>query len=325
MNSSTLDLLCTSDAIVDLIVVHGLGAGGGERVAEKILGLLGSHVRIVHHADGSKVVLKHILEGRRHGRILCAAGPRDVWVIMLAKALGRSVDAYVQVPYLRSLTLRDPVHALGVMAYYLALNLSCRAIYANSESVRQGLSRKKSRVILPVTRAELSQVARVPVGAASPSFPGATARRIVFVCRLVPERGRGSRDIDAMLRLCREVSAQRSGGGAGIEVWHFGACAELYRRKIVEILGDGVTFFGVVPNWLEQSQGQYVFLSRYEGFGLAAFEAARAGRNVFVNEAFPNELLQVQERIVRISSGGGKESILSQIYGEAESNTGGFI
>ena len=46
----------------------------------------------------------------------------------------------------------------------------------------------------------------------------------------------------------------------------------------------------------------FFFLSNYEGFGLAAYEASQTGTLTIVNEAFPDELISVADNIRRIDT-----------------------
>lgn len=315
-----------------LLSLHGLGRGGGERVACKIKAVFAAQGWDLTVASSAAVGSELLRASARAGRgeiALLTAGPRDLPLIAVCAWFRRPFAVYLQVPYWRALTWRDPLHAMAVLAYLFAVVLLARLVLANSRATAAGLPWRRVAVVWPVTRAELATNAWPPQpaqglgqrvqagGQASEAVVGRIADSgresvIDVVCRLAQERGRGSRDVAALARLLSECRSRLNCGGVPVRVRHFGACAPGIRLQLLAAGGNAVAFQGYRDDWLEAGPGPVVLMSRYEGFGLAAFEAARAGRPVFVNEAFPDDLFEACPSIRRIRTF-GCHAILPQL------------
>jgi hypothetical protein len=242
--------------------------------------------------------------------VLLAAGPRDLPLLLICAWRRRPFVVYLQVPYTQAITWRDPLHATGVLAFLGLVHLLARRVLANSGNSARALSRRKVELVWPLTASELRAdvVKRLP----EPAFASDALLTIDVVCRLAIERGIGSRDVDALARLLRECRERHAAGGSAVRVRHFGECSPRIQAELQRIGGPIVSFEGYHDDWVAAGRGPVVLLSRYEGFGLAAFEASRAGRLVYVNEAFPDELILLCPSITRILTSSG-QAILDQV------------
>ena len=289
------------------ITVHGLGLGGGEVVAEKLMTLYSGCLLIGHQA-GQLAMLRNVILTRSKGRLLCTAGPRDLPVLILCLLLRKRANVYLQVPYRQSLTIQDFPHFTGTLLFLLAASFLTKNILVNSGNTANSVLLRSSTLVLPIMRHQ------IPLPEASfnneRDYFNQECLRLNIVCRLISERGRGSRDERAIGRLAREVNDYRLHTGIPASIHHFGECDVPMRQAIESIAPNCISFHGFQRDWLLLSSGPLVFLSKYEGFGLAALEGAKAGRMVFVNEAFPDELLALSLKLVRIRS---CENILQQI------------
>ena len=75
---------------------------------------------------------------------------------------------------------------------------------------------------------------------------------------------------------------------------------------------DVIKLCGYKKNWYETPCDVFFFISNYEGFGLAAYEASQTGTLTIVNEVFPDELIHVTNNIHRIDTKGIK-SLMEEI------------
>ena len=100
--------------------------------------------------------------------------------------------------------------------------------------------------------------------------------------------------------------------GRRFRVDHFGevhpAIADELRQSRLPI-----QFHGYAPDWISRASDICFFFSNYEGFGLAAFEAAKAGHRVFVNGGFPIELLEACPGIRMVDTRHAWKPILTQV------------
>jgi Glycosyl transferases group 1 len=174
-------------------------------------------------------------------------------------------------------------------------------------------------VVLPVLRQALSTCGHAR--AAKP-VPQGLPLTLYWVCRLHAERGRGARDTAAMERLAREVVERNRAQPGSVRIVHFGDADAPLQQALQHHAEGAIDFRGHVTDWSSQVQGVVVFLSRYEGFGLAAFEAVHAGMAVCVNEAFPPELLAAAPGIRRIRSGEPAIALLEQLHAAAAPASG---
>lgn len=297
-----------------LLSVHGFGRGGGEVVAGKIIqayAAKGQAPAVMSAAAGLRAGLKAVARVEAGLEVLLTAGPRDLPYLLACRSRRRQCLVYLQVPYAQALTWRDPLHAMVVLVYLLAVTLLAIRVFANSRASAAGIPWRRVDVLWPVTRAEL-QHAAARTCPTPPPLADPTGVVIHVVCRLARERGRGARDMDALVRLLRECREGQVQGAAFVRVEHFGDCTADIRALLQHEGGSALTFHGFRKDWLSSGHGPVVLLSRYEGFGLAAFEAASAGRTVFVNEAFPDDLLQACTTIRRIRTG-QEQPVLPQL------------
>lgn len=294
------------------VTVHGIGQGGGELVARKLAGIFGiGDARLLAYSSGTPAVLKGVYHQRAHGHVLCTAGPRDIAVLLMSALMFRRADVYLQVPYHRSVTWRDPVHLVMILLYIILVMTLARRIFVNSTGTGRSILLRQRTIVLPVARHELDAV-RISACMDMISPPH-MPRTFNVVCRLNRERGRGSRDLEGLRRFVREVADWNQCGGFPTVIDHYGECELTIKAMLLEGARGAIRFHGHVSDWLLRNSGPLVLISRYEGFGLAAFEAASAGRQVYVNEAFPHELLAAVPRIRRFCSEISNRSILSQL------------
>lgn len=297
-----------------LLSVHGAGRGGGEVVADKIRAVYagqGWPVPVLASTGALRARWTAIAAMPPGQPALLTAGPRDLPLLLACAWLRRPCAVYLQVPYWRALTWRDPLHAAGVLAYLAAVALVARPVLVNAAATAVGLWGRRADVVWPITDAERDAPGDAhPVTADGDGMPEPAT--IDVVCRLAVERGRGARDLEALERLLAECRERRDGRRTGPSVRHFGDCAPLLRRRLERAGGEAVSFLGHRTDWVRAGRGPVVLVSRYEGFGLAAFEAARAGRQVYVSEAFPDDLMRLCPTIRRLRTATG-EALLPQL------------
>lgn len=294
-----------------LLVIHGEGRGGGERAATKINDAYRAKGRAIDvigsgNRPASKAAIQ-ALRGVPGTPVLFSGGMRDLPGVLTARAAGVGFAAYFQVPYLRSLSISDPVHAAAVTAMVGFNRLFARHIFVNSA---QGWpSWLQGQVLLPIADAE--RVVQRPV-----EWPTAGLVRLATACRLFLERGHGSKDVGSMLRLVEEVRAyNRSGNGQQIELVHYGDVDD-HHAALLDPHRDVLERRGYATDWYtaDPRVNGYFFFSHYEGFGLAPLEATKTGHPVFVNEGFPPELLTCGP-VRRIMTGNAHRTILGQMVG----------
>jgi hypothetical protein len=298
--------------IPSFVTVHGIGQGGGELVARKLALIFGiGDARLLAYSSGISAVLKKIYHQRVNGHVLCTAGPRDIAVLLMSALMLRRADVYLQVPYSRSVTWRDPLHLTVVVLYIILIIVLARRIFVNSAETGRGILFRQRTTVLPITRHELdaARASEYMGRVLPPHLP----RTFNVVCRLNRERGRGSRDLEGLRRFVREVADWNQCGGFPTVIDHYGECDPIIKAILLEKAQNSIRFHGHVSEWICRNSGPLVLFSRYEGFGLAAFEAASAGRQVYVNEAFPRELLSAAPRIRRFHSAINNRSILRQL------------
>jgi hypothetical protein len=296
---------------ISSIYFHGKGRGGGEKVAVSLNNIFrasGYDNALISLQDRS--IIRNFKECFSHRKkaALFTSGIRDIGSIAACILTGRPFFVYLQVPLRAAVTFRDWRHALSVYIFLSVIRFSAREVIANSSVTARSVGRGVS-VILPVTRASVG--IRRPHRLARQGH--LRPRHVYMVCRLFTERGVGSRDITALIRLAEEM--ERANRDLDVDQhWkliHIGDIAsrilwDLKRRCLP------IEFYGYIKNWVEIIDGPLVFLSNYEGFGLAAFEAHQQGCDVYVNDAFPEELLDCCPHIERIISSTGA-SILEQV------------
>jgi glycosyltransferase involved in cell wall biosynthesis len=296
--------------------VHGLGLGGGESVARKMLKVFDQRVDwLIFHRCGFGSVLKNVAlrRVRSRGRLLCAAGPRDIFAILLCALMFRRADVFLQVPYHRALSWRDPLHFAAVIVYLALVTVLSRRVFVNSAGTGGAILFRRRVTVLPLLRQELIAARDLAVGAEGEGSFG--IRVFNVVCRLNEERGRGSRDLDALIRFALELARRNRSNEIQFSIEHYGECSDTIRAILLRRAPGVFRFHGHIPDWVRRSRGPIVLFSRYEGFGLAAFEGAMAGRKVFVNEAFPPELIVAAPSILQFDSRAHGDCIFRQLYG----------
>lgn len=294
-----------------LLVIHGEGRGGGERAAAKIddaYRAKGSTIDVI--GSGNRSALKAAIQALRGGpgtSVLFSGGMRDLPGVLAARTAGVGFAAYFQVPYLRSLSISDPVHAAAVMGMVGFNRLFARNIFVNSG---QGWPLwLQGRTLLPIVDAE--RVVQRPA-----KWPVAGLVRLATACRLFSERGHGSKDVESMLRLIEEVRIyNQAQNGQRIELVHYGD-VDAYHAALLDPHHDVLERRGYAMDWYTADSlvNGYFFFSHYEGFGLAPLEATKSGCPVFVNEGFPPELLTCGP-VRRIVTRDAHRTILGQMVG----------
>ncbi|PRY84718.1 hypothetical protein CLV74_12150 [Donghicola tyrosinivorans] len=303
-----------------LLTVHGEGRGGGESVARLIETAYverGVTLVVTTAREAKKALLElkeHLLCSngtvkRTSALVLFSSGPRDLPLILFAIRHRIPFAVYMQVPYTLAVTWRDPIHAIAVMVYVKVSSLASQIRIANSETTARSFSRP-AEIVLPIID--------LPEKSLPEDSPMQNSlchdKNMVFVtaCRLYPERGRGSKDLDALEQLLTECRALNAQGGIQYSVQHYGdvdpqICVRFAKYK------DVLSFGGFNSNWLRDENGPFFFFSVYEGFGLSAYEAAQAGKPVFVNSAFPSDLTSLFSNIHFVHTGSHSYSILKQM------------
>ena len=145
------------------------------------------------------------------------------------------------------------------------------------------------------------------------SNPKNCKNNINFICRLFPERGIGSRDLKNMLRLTNEIAEFNKSSEEKIILNHWGDAEESLINEFTYQSDNSFKSHGFKKDWFTRANGKMVFLSNYEGFGLAPLESAAYGFETYVNEVFPKELFFCNNSIKLIITKKNKISILHQI------------
>ncbi len=287
------------------IVYHGLGAkGGGEIVAQKLKNILGIPKNLfLSHKIREIDLLKIILNLSKARKGLFISGPRDILSIIINFFSRKKTEVYLLVPYYKTLSINDPVHIIIIILYYIIINLFAENIYVTSNNTAKWIFRGY-KVILPIENSEIR----------NPSLmKNSILKRVNLSCRLEKERGRGSRDLNSIYKLCEEIGLYNLENERSIKIVHYGECDIDIKRCLEVKSRNAIEFKGFDPKWKESLDGSLIFLSNFEGFGLSAFEASQEGFPVYVNEAFPEELLCVCKNIQRIYSRSNHVGILEQI------------
>jgi len=298
--------------IPSCITVHGLGKGGGEVVAKKIRTIFDlEQDQMIGYSIGTASLIRRVFKKGNHRRVFCTAGPRDIFVIILCAMTFQPAYVYLQVPYHKTISLKDPIHLILVVFFLLVLQVFARGVYVNSKNSRTPFSFRQQRVVLPVTKEELTDLKEkrntsVETGALN-------SNSIYLIGRFNKERGVGSRDLKGVTTLAQEVAQYNRKALIKISIVHYGDSDPDIRSKLIKESNDAFSSKGFLEDWLTQVKGDVLFLSNYEGFGLAAFEAAKSGLSVYVNEAFPEELLSCTTGIRRVYSLNTEASILTQM------------
>jgi hypothetical protein len=284
---------------LSVLTVHGEGRGGGEKVAEKIIEVYsesGKNLDLIKASDLSRAVTwfktyqKSDKLQSKDVKILCTSGPRDLPMILLCIFYRIPFAVYLQVPYIKSISWKDPVHALTIFFFLLISTLFATSRLTNSSQTSRSFW-LNSEVVIPVNNKEISNTKLL-----KNKCPVKECLIITTACRYFPERGKGSRDLHATIQLLVECKKHNEKGGGKIFVRHYGSVHIDVKRKFDDF-HDVITFCGYKSDWMKSENGPFIFLSNYEGFGLSAFEASQEGKIVFVNKAFPSELYELNSNI----------------------------
>jgi hypothetical protein len=285
---------------ISSLSVHGKGKGGGEVVIEKILVLysdLKKNVNIsrISGEDGFLKRFLFIFNTNKRETILLTAGVRDIDLIFFCFLLNKKAFIYNQVPYLKAASKKkDIVHYLLVRLYVFLLKLKIITIFTNSKSCIT-IKGKDIKVILPILKKEqvISPAQHLSFNTSLINFGTAF--------RLNTERGRGSKDIEGLVLFCKQMDQVLKKKGINFKVTHFGQYEENLKLQIQNEF-QNIEFKGYTSDWIENSEiDAYFFISRYEGFGLAALEASLK-KPVYVNEAFPEELFSSSTNIHKLDT-----------------------
>lgn len=314
---NTLDDLPELLPELRLLSVHGTGRGGGEYVATQIdraFRARGRSLTILPSHSITYSGLRRCSTSTRQPVLLLTAGPRDLPVAIKALFAGVPHAVYYQVPYRAAITWRDPVHAAGVFLFLTFNALFASVSLCNSANSRPPGTRGPT-VVLPFRRDQLNTHAVPPEFKLHVKRGGDAGVVMTTACRLFPERGRGSRDLISLRRLlleCREISLR---GGPACRVEHFG---DVHETVSANLMRDRlpIIFRGYAADWTRRAGDLCFFFSLYEGFGLAALEASLAGLAVYVNEAFPPELLEIAPSIHRLNTRDLSRPLLGQMLDE---------
>ena len=216
--------------------VHGLGRGGGEKVAQEIVHLYSEVGKTVKIVPSDKLEISRVNEhgiDRKRVKLLLTSGLRDIPAAISAFALGVPYAVYLQVPYLKAASWRDPVHAIATLFMLLLHRFVARAVFCNSTNTDSNLL-GRSRIVLPIRR---------PVSNKRPASSHRTKKRnlpksLVFVtaCRLFHERGSGARDLDSLARFSKECHTYSLLHGVNIQVIHYGDVAPEIKVKLKSCL-----------------------------------------------------------------------------------------
>jgi hypothetical protein len=285
---------------INSLSVHGKGKGGGEVVIEKILALyvdLKKNLNIsrISSEDGFLKRFLFIFNTKKRETILLTAGLRDTDLIFFCFLLNKKAFVYNQVPYLKASSIKkDVVHYTLVRLYVFLLKLKIITIFTNSKSCIT-IKGKDIKVILPILKKEqvISPSQHLNFDKAHINFGTAF--------RLNSERGRGSKDIEGLVLFCKQMDQILKKKGIDFKVTHFGQYEETLKLQLQNEFHN-IEFKGYATDWIEHSEiDAYFFISRYEGFGLAALEAS-SKKPVYVNEAFPEELFSSSTNIHKIDT-----------------------
>ena len=272
---------------IQILSVHGKGKGGGEIVAEKIMSLFAQSQTApktikIGSEDGFLKRFLAIYKSKTTSTILLTAGLRDIDLLVYCVLLHKKVNLYNQVPFLKATSFtKDFMHFFFVKIYAFVLRSKAITLFTNSKNCIH-IKGKENKVILPFFKKELVSTTCKPVDVNKMELVFGTA------FRLNTERGLGSKDLNAIINFCKRVDEKLKKRGVSFSVKHFGQ----FEEKLALILQEqipNIEFHGYTENWTEHKVDAYFFISRYEGFGLAALEASSRAP-VYVNEAFPKEL-----------------------------------
>lgn len=277
---------------LSLVSAHGDARGGGEQVAQNIQGIYhakgNKKVKTVNHREARTYLSKLYISS-----VLLTSGPRDYFNLLFFLLNGVRTVIYIQVPYHKAASAKYPIHLIATWIFLLTLHTLKIELFVNSKNAVPKILQKKSKVLLPINQKTKTIIKK--------SYKPSDEFILVTACRLNLEIGSGSRDIKALIRMLEECRNLNSKNDLRHSVLHFGDVHPSIAHKFIDY-SDVIDFCGYKKNWYETSCNVFFFLSNYEGFGLAAYEASQTGTLTIVNEAFPDELISVADNIRRIDT-----------------------
>ena len=283
--------------------------GGGEKVLQNIIdiyNLNNKNISNVNSGINKRIILLVKCLFKNKGRPLLMAGPRDIPLILISFFLGKRANIYIQVPYLKSISIKDPLHAIVSILYIFMCTLFAEKILKNSSATINLNLFRETIIILPINC--ISQYQNIKVNNNKEDF-----FQFNFVCRLFPERGIGSRDFKNMLRLAREIATFNKSSQKKLFLNHWGDAEKTLIYELKKHTNNYFNNYGFENEWYLKARGKMIFISNYEGFGLAPLESASYGFETYVNEVFPIELFNCNKSIKRIITKKNDISILNQI------------
>lgn len=284
---------------IQILSVHGKGKGGGEIVAEKIMSLFAQSQTVpktikISSEDGFLKRFRTIYKAKKTSAIFLTSGLRDIDLLVYCVLLRKKAALYNQVPFLKATSFtKDFIHYLLVKTYVFVVKSKAITLFTNSEECIR-IRGKENKVILPFFKKDLVLEACNRIDVNKPELVFGTA------FRLNTERGLGSKDLNAIVNFCKRVNEKLKKKEVAFTIKHFGQFEEKLALLLKEQIPN-IEFHGYTENWTEHKVDAYFFISRYEGFGLAALEASSKAP-VYVNEAFPKELFSSSPNVHTLES-----------------------
>lgn len=232
----------------------------------------------------------------KNSKIILSSGLRDNFLAAILILLRVKYDIYCQVPYHKAMTIKDIPHYIMTIMFLKLTVRFAKNLYTNSnECLPSNIKRKK--VLLPINKDEL-----IPLNSNLINTNGINTKNTKFISasRLNIEKGIGSRDINTILSFLKSCKAKNK-KNYKIVFHHYGEVDQSIKQIFLNE-NLPIVFNGFSEDWVKTKCDGYIFASNYEGFGLSAFEAANTGRKVFVNEAFPEELIHSNPNIMKLDS-----------------------
>ena len=159
---------------------------------------------------------------------------------------------------MKTLSFYRPFYSIIIIIYYLTLKIFADKIFVNSSNTKYGLS--NAVIVLPI-----------------PIIHEKTHERLISKNPIINIIGRfnsmekaiGSRDVNSIIKI---LSMLYNYNKKDLKLIHYGEIDSYFQKKLSSLNGVGVTRVKVtLENWVEESSGIFLFCSRYEGFGLAAY------------------------------------------------------
>jgi len=282
---------------LQLLSFHGKGRGGGEVLVDRIIKIYSKsnknkNLKIISCNENLLLRISEILKNRDGS--LFTAGLRDLDIISLSIVLRKKFNIYNQVPYHKAIKFKkDPVHYLLVKFYFFIIKYFANQIFINSLECIP-FTTQRVITLLPIME-QKKLINKI-------EFNKYTKKTLTLgtVFRLTEERGIGSKDYAKMIDFLLKMNKCTSNKNIEFKVIHCGDFNEKLQKKITNKFNK-IEFLGFKKNWCSINVDAYFFISKYEGFGLAPYEASFKNL-VFVNDAFPKELFESSPNIYPIEN-----------------------